>query len=299
MSDPMPKRPFQEVAADLFAHAGRHYLVLVDRLSGFPFVSEWREDPNADQVAFACRQIFAMVGAPTRFRSDNGPQFSGSSFQDFLRTWGIQWDPSTPHYPQANYSECYVKKVKNMLRKLKTNDTKSEEFATAILELRNTPRSDGRSPNEIVFGRNVRSTVPVHHSSFDEKWKKSADEIDSQNARITEKAKAYYDRMAHDLKPIAVGTKVRVQDAISKKWDKVGVVTDVGNRRNYRILMKSGRVYWRNRRFLRVFHGDLEDEKDDESKSPDPAGVQRRSQRARKQVVRFGINSVHTYKRSE
>ena len=29
-----------------------------------------------------------------------------------------------------------------------------EEFAEAILELRNTPGVDGRSPNEIVFGTN-------------------------------------------------------------------------------------------------------------------------------------------------
>jgi len=297
MSEPPPTRPFEQVAADLFYHAGRHYLVYGDRLSGFPLVAEWKDDPTSHQVAFACRQFFATMGVPTRFRSDNGPQFSGSDFQDFLRHWGVQWDASTPHYPQANYAECFVKKIKLMLSKLETKDTKSEEFTAAILELRNTPGPNGRSPNEIVFGRNARSMVPVHHSSFDDKWKLAADELDRKGAQLTERAKKYYDKTAHDLKPLDIGTKVRVQDAVTKRWDKVGIIMDVGERRNYRVVMKSGRVYWRNRRFLRVFHGGIENDEDHEMKI-EPKGVgmeQRRSERMKKPTVRFGIDSIHLY----
>jgi len=45
-----------------------------------------------------------------------------------------------------------------------------EEFCEAILELRNMPNADGRSPNGVVFGKNLRSCVPTHHTSFDERW---------------------------------------------------------------------------------------------------------------------------------
>ena len=63
-----------------------------------------------------------------------------------------------------------------------------EEFAEAILELRNTPGVDGHSPNEIVFGTNLRSRVPFHHTAFDERWKKAADEADLKRSQIHEKA---------------------------------------------------------------------------------------------------------------
>ena len=74
--------------------------------------------------------------------------------------------------------------------------------------------------------------------------------------------KAYDDQMqkvedgynvhARPLSPIPAGTTVRIQDPVSKRWDRRGVVVLMGNRRDYRIKMQSGRVYWRNRRFLRI-----------------------------------------------
>lgn len=69
-------------------------------------------------------------------------------------------------------------------------------------------------------------------------------------AEITDR----YDRYARELPQIDVGTAVRVQDPGSKKWDCCGTVICCGNRRDYRIKMQSGRVYWRNRRFIRLDH---------------------------------------------
>ena len=153
MCDPPPSRPFEEVSADLFSLAGKSFLIYVDKLSGFPIVAEWRHDPTANQVAYACREFFATLGVPTKFRSDGGPQFSSSSFAKFLKRWGVIWSPSTPHFPSSNaHAECYVKQIKNLLAKLPIADTKSEEFHEAILELRNTPRLGQLSPNQVVFG---------------------------------------------------------------------------------------------------------------------------------------------------
>ena len=73
MTDPLPTRPFEEMAADLFYLTGRHDLVYVDRLSGYPIVAEWTDDPTAQQVIFKWRQYFATLGVPIRFRSDNEP----------------------------------------------------------------------------------------------------------------------------------------------------------------------------------------------------------------------------------
>ena len=58
--------------------------------------------------------------------------------------------------------------------------------------------------------------------------------------------------LPHPLTPLKVGTDVRLQDPVSKRWDKVGIVVGVGHKRDYHIKLPSGRVLWRNRRFLRV-----------------------------------------------
>jgi len=43
-----------------------------------------------------------------------------------------------------------------------------------------------------------------------------------------------------------------VQDPRTGRWDRTGVVVGVGERRDYLVKMPSGRVWWRNRRFLRA-----------------------------------------------
>ncbi|KAK8376342.1 hypothetical protein O3P69_009766 [Scylla paramamosain] len=44
---------------------------------------------------------------------------------------------------------------------------------------------------------------------------------------------------------------LRVQDPTTKRWDKVGTVMGIGKSRDYLVKMPSGRIWWRNRRFLR------------------------------------------------
>ena len=45
-------------------------------------------------------------------------------------------------------------------------DIETEEFKEAMLELRNTSDAKGKSPNEVLFGHNLRSRVPAHLSNF-------------------------------------------------------------------------------------------------------------------------------------
>lgn len=66
-----------------------------------------------------------------------------------------------------------------------------------------------------------------------------------------EKSKRRYDERAHPLKPFVIGDRVRVQDHVSKRWDKTGTIITTGPHRDYRIKFPSGRVYWRNRRFIK------------------------------------------------
>ena len=71
--DPIPSRPFEHASADLFSHAGKSFLAYADRLSGWPCIHSWREDPTAAQVISVLRKWFVDLGCPVRLRTDGGP----------------------------------------------------------------------------------------------------------------------------------------------------------------------------------------------------------------------------------
>ena len=80
-----------------------------------------------------------------------------------------------------------------------------------------------------------------------------SDRLDDQAERV----KAAYDQHARPLRPLKVGDSVRFQDTNSKRWDKQGIIVSVGESRDYRVKMQSGRIYWRNRKFLRLVYPPL------------------------------------------
>ncbi|EFX71015.1 hypothetical protein DAPPUDRAFT_112167 [Daphnia pulex] len=90
------------------------------------------------------------------------------------------------------------------------------------------------------------------------------DRLDDQAERV----KVAYDQHARRLRPLRVGDSVRVQDADSKRWDKQGIIVSVGESCDYRIKMQSGRIYWRNRKFLRLVYPPLAIDADPADPSP-------------------------------
>ena len=257
--EPTPSRPFEVVSADYFSYAGRCYLIYVDRLTGWPIVYAYNRDPTARDLLKALRETFAATGVPVKMRSDGGPQFRAKRVRDFLQTWGVDWKPSTPYYPQSNgHAEVTVKAVKSLVAKTtKNGDLDCDEFAKGLLEIRNGPRIGGRSPAQILFGRPMRSTVPTHHRAYAAEWQKLAAECDERVESEKQKVKVRYDKTAKPLPLFGIGTWVNVQDQKSGRWEKTGVVVAVGKNRDYLVKLPSGRVLWRNRRFLRRHHSPI------------------------------------------
>jgi len=316
MTDDTPRYPFEQVSCDLFSIGRQHYLAYADRLSGYPMACQWGHDPSSKEVIRACRAMFGATGVPRKLRSDNGPQFASAAFKTFLGRWGVEWAPSTPHYPVSNgHAELNVKVLKSLLKKMPNPDIDSDEFIEGLLELRNTPRADGLSPCQVVFGHPVRTRLPTHHTAYEARWQTRAEEVDARRAAISKKAREHYDRSAKPLKPMSIGTRVRIQDTTTKLWDRVGEIVGVGRHRDYHIKMPSGRVLWRNRRFIRKYHDGLERENDggedenndikeeddiadderEQVKKPTIVSEPRRSSRKKKNIVRFGINHVRYF----
>ena len=248
--DPPPTRVFQDIAADFCELEGKHYLVIVDRYSGYPLIHAFNRPPNAEMTIEAMLHVFTMVGCPQRLYTDGGLQFTSDKTQQFLRRWYVDMRLSTAGYAQSNgLAESAVKAVKHLLGKCGGKIT--ETFLEGLLELRNTPRAGGKSPAEIVYGHPARSRVPAHWKSFAKEWLTSMNDFDRKSAEHRAKAMEKYDLSSKTLPPLAIGDHVLIQDQHNKRWDKTGVITRMGCSRDYEIRMPSGRLVWRNRRFLR------------------------------------------------
>ncbi len=72
--------------------------------------------------------------------------------------------------------------------------------------------------------------------------------------KLRERAKEQHDRRAHKLEQLEPGMVVRVQHHLTKKWDLIGTVMEVKPRgQSYLVQSETGRLYWRNRKFIRPY----------------------------------------------
>ena len=67
-----------------------------------------------------------------------------------------------------------------------------------------------------------------------------------------EKTIEWYNSRARELPPLQIGQRVRLQDPVAKDWQNTGIIISVGRRRDYRVKLPNGKIYWRNRRFIRA-----------------------------------------------
>ncbi|XP_069978514.1 uncharacterized protein [Penaeus vannamei] len=235
-----PSRPFESVSADFFQVAGKSFLVIVDRLSGWPVVTPCGQDTTATKVM----RMFCMT--------DGGTPFTSEEFRRFTERWGIHHLVASPHYPQSNgHAEAAVKSVKYLILKMAPDgNIDCEAFDRGLLELRNNPTPAGRSPAQILYGYPLRTCVPAHPQSFSAQWQTKSDDWDRCAAAQANQVTNLYDSHARPLPRLSVGQRVRIQDHKSLQWDKVGVVMGCGRSRQYEVRLSSGRVWWRNRRHL-------------------------------------------------
>ena len=150
----MPDRPWQTLGADLFTLKGKTHLLVVDYFSRYVEIALLSPTRSTD-VVLHLKSMFSRHGICDLFKSDNGPQFSGSHFRAFAAEYGFVHITSSPKFPQSNgEAERAVQTVKNLL-------TKASDPYLALLAYRATPLQNGYSPAELLMGRRLRTTVPA------------------------------------------------------------------------------------------------------------------------------------------
>ena len=154
LATPLPDRPFQQVAADLFEFQGQQYLVLIDYFSRYLEISHLPRITTSVVIG-NIKNIFAHHGIPELLVTDNGRQFVAAEFQTFADQWRFRHITSSPYFPQANAeAERAVREAKKIL-------SQDDPFL-ALLAHRSTPSTaTGCSPSELAMGRRLRSRLPT------------------------------------------------------------------------------------------------------------------------------------------
>ena len=101
---------------DLFEARGVHYLLMVDRFSGYPWYAQLRS-LSTSAITTIIDDWFYEFGRPSVVRTDGGPQFR-QEFVDHCVSLGIKVERSSPYRPQPNgLAEAAVKSVKRLILK--------------------------------------------------------------------------------------------------------------------------------------------------------------------------------------
>ena len=247
----MTDRP---ICADYFHHAGSCYLVVVDRYSGWPTVSQ--ATGGAAGLAATLREVFGSFGIPDTITTDGGPEFTAHSTAEFLDSWGVQHRICSAYTPHSNNrAETGVKSMKRLMAgntgpggALKTS------FYKALLTY--LPRHKSL-PSHVRPGQGHKrpdTNTPKQTSATHQPLRKQAPGCTSEETGPL--ANARWQEHSVGLSPLRCGDEVHVQNQHGNhptKWDQGGTITEVLQYHQYVVKMtSSGRHTTRNRHHLRL-----------------------------------------------
>ena len=257
---PTPSYPFQMIVSDYFSHAGKKFLIIADRYSGWLSVYQGGQD-GADSLIKELKTHFTTFGISDELASDGAGEYTSGKTKKFLKDWKVKLRLSSAYFAHSNQrAELGVRAAKRMLREnlTPTGSLDSDKFLRALLTYRNTPdRDTGKSPAQIIFGHPIKDFFPVHPQKFQPRpeWLLTAEQREIALARRHARQGAVLTEHTKVLKPLSMSDVVLVQNQAGrrgKKWDRTGVVIEVLDHDQYRIKMDgSGRPSLRNRRFLK------------------------------------------------
>lgn len=202
----LPERPWQKLGTDLFVLKGKTYLLVVDYYSRYVEVANLSLTSSAD-ITTHLKSIFARHGIPETLISDNGPQFSSSTFSDFATSYGFKHVTSSPKHPRSNgEAERAVQTVKNLLKK-------AQDPYLALLSYRSTPLQNGYSPAQMLMGRRLRTTVPILPKLLDPETPDSVTISGREREKRCTDMRHFNKRhRVHDLSNLSPGEQVWVTD---------------------------------------------------------------------------------------
>lgn len=235
----LPGGPWAVVGTDLFQFRERDYLLIVDYYTRWIEVMEI-EDKSAEAVVKRMKNVFARLGAPQLMRSDNGPCYESAVFKKFVEEWKIHTRTSSPRYPESNgLAERAVQTIKKMW-------SRERDKNLALLIYRSTPLASGLSPAELLYGRNIRTNIPLGHRGT------SVREFEENDKRLKVSQKQQTDRRrrAKEREVLVEGDVVWVRSPEDKKGRRGVIAAERSEPHSYDVRIE-GKLLRRNRKHLR------------------------------------------------
>lgn len=240
--------PFEKVGTDIFHLFGRSYLLVVDYYSKYVDALHLGNDLSSHNIINKLKSVFSKFGLPRIVFSDGGPEFSSYEFAKFSNKYAFQHIKSSPRYPQSNGAvERAIRTVKSVLRKCFLD---RKDPYLALLDLRNTPIDGENSPANILMSRNLRSQLPQINQHFQPKlYNRNKFNTFLRNSK--QRQKFYYDNKGvKKLEDLKLNCNVWLQVKPSGPWQRGKIIQRLGYRA-YKVQLQNGRIYVRNRRFIR------------------------------------------------
>ena len=138
------------------------YLIIVDAHS------KWMDVHITTAIIIDKLQLsFSTFGLPHVLVSDNGPAFSSSEFQDFMKQNGINHVKTVPYHPASNdLAERGVKTFKSALMKLSSGSLQAR-VNDFLFKYRIMPQTTtGVSPAQLMLGCSLCSHLDLLLPNF-------------------------------------------------------------------------------------------------------------------------------------
>ena len=279
MNRELPNGPWEMLGLDIFFFQGNSWLLTIDYFSKYVEVAKIN-NIDSENVISVLKSQFSRHGIPYVVFTDPGTQLISLKMYDFAKEWNFTFESSSPKHSQSNgMVERHIATIKNIFKKLEEDPSKDPSLA--LLEYRNSPIDKYmKSPSEIMFNRKVRGLMPRNIDFQREKENENIRKnlIEKQNAQ-----KAYYDKKAHDLRPLKVNDKVYVKKDLNRP-NVPARVTKICNRpRSHELELENKRKIERNRKHIfgpvieDRFENNLYDvvsEEEAETLNPIPVGIE-------------------------
>ena len=175
---PTPVQPWDDVSADLFGPMpnDEHVLLVRDNLSRFP-AAEIVRSTAAKDVIPAMDKIYTDFGTPVTHKTDNGPPFNSSAFENYSKENNITHKRIPPLHPQSNEAECTMKPLGKAMKMAHHNKlNKKQELNKFLKQYRATPHpSTTVAPGDVIFraGYNTGHTKSSPPADIIEKVKEA------------------------------------------------------------------------------------------------------------------------------
>ena len=168
-------RPWERIHID-FAGPFENlmFLIVVDAFSKWPEVVIMRST-TSEKTIEVLRNLFSRYGLPQILVSDNGPQFTSTEFQTFMKMNGIHHKFSCPGQPATNgQAERFVQSMKQGLKASRNDNCKVQtRLDCFLLAYRNSDHNlTKHTPAQLFMNRPLRTRLDVMKPNLNESIRK-------------------------------------------------------------------------------------------------------------------------------